>query len=308
MGVYRVYELPFSKVPYKHVYLRRGAVSVQRAGERSQENVVNDTKLEANISRARRNAIDIALSNKFEYFTTNEFRGDTYDRYDVLTCQKKIAKFFNNFKTRHAPDFIYLQVPEYHPKTGAVHMHGMIGGIPEGELYMPDTIPWRDKATGEIRQIKNDRGVIRWDRYQKSIGFFDCSRIRNQEQVAYYLSKYMSKDLIALPKGVRTFISSSGLNRPKLVIDTPSDGADFNASFENEWCKIKYDMCGDTLDLADGLGNINPFTGEIVEPDNMSDSEFFLAMRERFAADCGSVGEQYSDESEIPYENISLFE
>lgn len=308
MGVHRVYELPLSDVPYKHIYLRRGVFKQERVGENHKaENVVNEQKLENNISRARRCAIDIALSNEFEYFTTFEFRGDNHDRYDVVECQKKISKFFNNFKTRYASNFIYLQVPEYHPKTGAVHMHGMIGGMPDGELRRPDTIKWRDKVTGELLDIENNRGVLRWDRYQKSLGFFDCSEIRSHSNVAYYLSKYMSKDLIELPKGVKTFIASSGLKRPKLILDVPSDGAGFNASFENKWCKIKYDLCGDAFDLADSSGNLNPFDGTILR-DEKDDGSFFDELKEWADSVDGTLRESYNEECEVPYETISLFE
>lgn len=308
MGVYRVYELPLSDVPFKHVYLRRGLLKPDRVGDSEQkENVVNEKKLEANISRARRNAIDIALSNEFEYFTTCEFRGETHDRYDVSICQKKISKFFHNFKARYAPDFIYLMVPEYHPKTGAVHMHGMIGGIPEGEFRTPETIPWRNTITGEVQEIPNTRGVVRWDRYQKALGFFDCSKIRNHSHVAYYLSKYMSKDLISLPKGVKTFISSINLKRPKLVIDTPSDGLGFNASFENNWCKIKYDTCGDTYELAEKSGNIDPFNGGILRECDIEEASFFDDLKKWAEGIDGSLAERYNEESEVEYENLTFY-
>lgn len=270
MGRYRIAYYPNGEVPFKHTFLKRkddeSEYSKKRFDEayKKLEQKVNEKKLSNNIIRAKTNVTDICLCNDFEYFCTFEFRGtDTVDRYDLKQCYKLLRKFFNNYKTRYAPDFKYLIIPELHPKTGAIHFHGVCAGFSSGDLTIPETIQCRDKRTGELKQIPNKKHYMRWDRYTKALGYFDCSRIRSRNAVAFYITKYVTKELEKIPKGTKIFCCSQGLQRPEIIEDTIISDMPLQAGYEDEFCKIAYDKYDDTLKYFADVNELHPFTGEL---------------------------------------------
>lgn len=230
MSYYRIWEYPNSSVPYKHVYMRRDRVEEGRAKAEANTKAIlealqADDKLAESLSRSKRNITDLILCNPFEYFCTFTFNAEKIDRYNYDACQSKLRKFFNNFKSRYAPDFKYLIIPEFH-KDKAIHFHGVVSGIPESEFSV------------------NENGYMDWTRYSRSFGFFSCSKIRNYNACAFYVSKYVTKDLCAVGKGRSVYMCSLGLNRPELVYDEDNIPMLFKPDFENEYCAVVYDRVG----------------------------------------------------------------
>lgn len=260
MSYYRVWEYPNSAVPYKHVFIKRDRIEEGR--EKALKNTAAilealnaDEKLQESLSRSKRNITDLILCNPFEYFCTFTFNADKVDRYNYDTCQKKLRKFFNNFKSRYAPDFKYLIIPEFH-KDGAIHFHGVCSGFSDGELK------------------ENSFGYLDWERYRKSFGFFNCSKIRNYNACAFYVSKYVTKDLVSVGKGRAVYMCSVGLNRPKLIYDEDNIPVLFKPEFENEYCAVVYDRVGfnDDEGLSISLNCLEDF--EFPIDDNLSDCNF----------------------------------
>ena len=267
MSYYRIWEYPNSFVPYKHVYIKRDRV--EKGREKASKNTAailealkeidkkneEDLKLKESLSRTKRNIVDLILCNPFEYFCTFTFNPDKIARYDYSVCQKKIRNFFNNFKSRYAPDFKYLIIPEFH-EDGAIHFHGVCSGFPDGELK------------------RNTYGYLDWERYRKSFGFFNCSKIRNYNACAFYVSKYVTKDLIAVGKNGSAYMCSLGLNRPKLIYDEDNIPVLFKPEFENEYCAVVYDRVGfnDEEGLSISLNCLDDFEFPIDE--NISDCNF----------------------------------
>lgn len=255
MPFYRVWEYPNSCVPYKHVYIKRDRPfkpeRQEEIGDREDTAASNsasilkildeqekENKRSDSLSRSKRNITDLILCNQFDYFCTFTFDPEKINRFDYNDCQKKLRKFFDNFKQRYAPDFQYLIIPEHH-KDGAFHFHGVCSGFPESELVVPDYIYKR--VDGQYIPIKNYRLYLDWPRYHKAFGFFNCSKIRNYNACAFYVTKYVTKDLVDVGKGRAVYMCSQGLKRPELVYDVDDLPVVFNAEFENDYCIVGYE-------------------------------------------------------------------
>lgn len=279
MAFYRVYEYPNAKVPFKHVYIKRDRNDTpDREKTKKQiidEKIAEHKKLDNNISRAKRNITDLALCNDFEYFCAFTFNGTVVDRYSMKECSSKLRKFFNNFKSRYAPDFKYLIIPEYH-KDGAIHFHGLCAGFPVGELTVPDTILKRNKMTGEVEQVPNTRGYLFWARYDKSLGIFNCSQVKSRNACAFYVQKYVTKDLKKIEKGMPVYMCSKGLQRPELIFDADDIPMMVNPTFENDYVKVAFDMRTETDELMDKNGLLTPWgyaKSYTVMPDEIPEDE-----------------------------------
>lgn len=92
-----------------------------------------------------------------------------------------------------------------------------------------------------MKEIQNTKGYIRWDRYSRKFGHFDCSRIKHYEACAAYVSKYITKSLSGLAKSKHLYFCSKGLQRPELVFDEDHVPFPFqSAEYEDEYCKISW--------------------------------------------------------------------
>ena len=184
MSYYRIWEYPNSVVPYKHCYIKRDRkndsgedrasknvssilAELKKLDREEQTNKSDYEKFDVSLSRSKRCITDIILCNKFDYFCTFTFDESKIDRFNYDVCQKKLRKFFNNFKNRYAPDFKYLIIPEFH-KNGAIHFHGVCSGFPAGELITPETV--YSRVNGELVQVPNTKCYKDWTRYHKSFG------------------------------------------------------------------------------------------------------------------------------------------
>lgn len=244
MSFYRISYYPLRKDCFKHMYFprRRGRGPEDTADKNTAailEKLAEDQKRDENLSRAQRTIRDLILCNKFDYFCTFTFNSHKVDRYDFGVCKKKITDVFKNYKDRYSNDFRYVIVPEFH-KDGGVHFHGLVRGIREEDFTVPEYIWKRDKKTDELTKVPNTRKYVDWQYYSKKLGFFSCSRIKNYEKCARYVSKYVTKDLINLKLGQRVFMASTGLNRPELVFDADDVPKMFGvADFSNDFVEIK---------------------------------------------------------------------
>ena len=123
---------------YKLVNLR----SVRKAGyEDSSPSPVlpaarcaaNNKKLSNNLSRARSAVYALARCNPWSYFVTLTLDPSKVDRNDLKAAYRKLAKWINNYNSRHNCKVLYLLVPEPH-KDGAWHFHGLLSGLPLDHL------------------------------------------------------------------------------------------------------------------------------------------------------------------------------
>jgi len=244
---------------FKHVYFfgrRGGGRKSTPEGNAAAilDKIAQSSKADENLSRARRTIRDLILCNQFDYFCTFTFNHEKVDRYNFAACKKKITEVFKNYKTRYSPDFRYLIVPEFH-KDGGLHFHGLVRGLHPGSLTVPGQVYKRNRQNGKLELVPNTKGYADWSYYSKKLGFFSCSRIKDYEKCARYVSKYITKDLVNLALGQRVFMSSSNLNRPELVFDCDDVPRMFgHADFENEFVAVK--------ESPDSLGILPDYWGE----------------------------------------------
>lgn len=216
--VYR-YDLADAQRMYKGVELIRADADKVKTPGCYAVSKDEDERFASSLSRTKRRVMDLVLCNKFDYFCTFTFSSDKVDRYDYKAVQQRLCKYFNNFRSRYAPDFKYLVIPEYH-KDGAVHFHGFVSGFPVGELQ------------------QNVHGYLDWPRYQSSNGFFSCSPICDYQACAAYVTKYVTKELLSMPKGIRLILRSKGLKMPERVVDEDNVRLPIDPQYSNMFCNI----------------------------------------------------------------------
>ena len=244
MSFYRISYYSGRGHRFKHMYFPRGRGGVKSSTPEENaaailEKLGEDAKIDESLSRSRRTIRDLILCNSFDYFCTFTFNADKVDRYNFKLCKQKITKAFDNYKSRYSPDFRYLLVPEFH-KDGGVHFHGMVRGLRPKDLSVPKQIYKRNKKNGKLELVPNTKGYVDWTYYSKKLGFFSCSKIKDYEKCARYVSKYVTKELVNLALGQRIFMASTHLRRPELVFDCDDMPRMFrDADFENEFVSIK---------------------------------------------------------------------
>ena len=174
------------------------------------ENENNENKrnydLESSM-RSKKLIRQYGLSNKWNYFITVTINKEKIDRTEHQKIQKKLCKYFNHYKDRYDKNFYYLLVAEPHKrkeKNGlhAVHFHGL--------LYIENIEYWKLKF---IEQ--KDKAIIYESQKLKNIfGRNDMTIIYNSSEfIAYYISKYMTKNVINNLDLKARYWASKGLSK-----------------------------------------------------------------------------------------------
>lgn len=180
--------------------------------------LVNDRKLDNNITRAKSNVFNIVSYNKFKYFYTQTI-SSIYARTDL----KRLIKKFNEI-TRYLrklyPDlqFYYVVIPEYHDDKQNWHLHGFLS-----EGY-------------GVTSYINQNGFLSMSAFDK-IGFNSISEIRSYEACSKYITKYITKtSAIDISKGEKLFYCSQKLLRENCLEDYVfSQIAPIHFDFKNEY-------------------------------------------------------------------------
>ncbi len=201
---------------------------------------INDEKLDNNISRTRSKIWEYATCNKFDYFITLTLNKDKHDRYDLDAFIASLGQFIRDYRKRTGKKIQYLLIPEKH-QNGAYHMHGLLKGIDEKDkklFTLEDDIPFKIKE-----MIRAGRKIYRWVPYEKKFGWVTMEKVRNQEAVAKYITKYIKKcvgtTVTELHK--KSFYVSRGLKQAELIKKGTFPTAIRNAlvpDFENDYLQI----------------------------------------------------------------------
>ena len=197
----------------------------------------NTTKLSQSLSRSRKNVLELAKCNPWEWFVTLTIDGSKHDRYDLKQYQKKLSKWINNRNSSRGCATKYLLIPEPH-KDNAWHMHGLLQNIPLDELVpltLQDNIPQHVKEL-----IASGREIYNWPAYANAFGWVTLERIRDHDRCAAYLTKYITKELMesSIAMEHHTYYSSKGLQRAR-VIHQGEIRQNFEPDFENDYVRIK---------------------------------------------------------------------
>lgn len=163
-----------------------------------------------NLLRTKQTIIDYVKENSciipWDYFVTLTFDKEVVgDRENYDLCCDYLKKWINNQKHQN-PNMEYLFVVEKH-KEGGYHFHGAVRNVPKWKLVQAV-----NPHTGKDI-IKNGSRIYNLTNYD--LGFTTVSKIKNQDAVSVYISKYITKELIDLKHKKRYWCSKS-LKLPKV--------------------------------------------------------------------------------------------
>lgn len=189
-----------------------------------------DVKLDSNFSRARSMVLQYALCNPWDYFFTGTLDQLKFDRYDLDTYSARLMQFIRDQRKKYNSTIQVLLVPEHH-KDGAWHIHGMINGLP-----VTATAPFESPAPRHLIE----HGFLNWPDYMNKFGFCSLAPIRDPIATAFYLTKYISKDISqrSTDLGKHLYFHS----RPLRKAQKASDVYYYNSQLEN-YCTHEYDFC-----------------------------------------------------------------
>lgn len=206
--------------------------------EYSKKNTVNTEKLSNNIVRAKTRINELALCNHWTYFLTLTINPQKYNRYDLKAYYRDLSEFLHNFNRRRADDkkVKYILIPELH-KDGAWHMHGLIYGLQDTDLYI------------------NDNGYLGWKPYESKFGFISLDKVRDKDKVSSYITKYITKEMDknVTELGGHLYYTSKGLKSAEELYRGKAELlCDWDYEHPDGYCRIKtFDL--DTDNYTDYL-------------------------------------------------------
>lgn len=219
-----------------------------------------DRKLDAAVSRARKNVLELGLCNPWDWFGTFTLDKEKYNRYDLEKFHKDFTQWIRDQRKKTGAPIRYLLVPELH-QDGAWHMHGLMFGVPSlvsfGDLRASG---W--KIPGKLV----DGHFFCWMDFHEKFGFCSLGAVRNPIGASYYTAKYVTKSLddSGVDVGKHLYYCSRGLDRSVLHSQCFEPSAELAAL-----CTQKYEFCStgfvnvddpdkwlDALEFVDGLRTV----------------------------------------------------
>ena len=206
------------------------------------EDEAEKKRLAESLSRTRKRIFEIAACNPWEWFFTGTLDGEKWDREDLDGVFQTLSQWFRDYRKRNGcKELKYLIVPERH-KKGGWHFHGLFHGLPVTELHKFSTaekIPLRLKRT-----IEAGTDIYNWLPYSAKYGYTTLTAVRDKHATACYVTKYITKDMIAenaaLGTGRHLYYASQGLRKPAVVAE--GYAASYNGTnydYENEYVQIR---------------------------------------------------------------------
>lgn len=203
---------------YKVIHFKQPRSLVPNPKRQKPKTQDENKKPDSSVSRARRNVLELALCNDWSYFCTFTLDKEKYDRFNLDAWKNDFTQWIRDLRKKYKKigldcDFKFLFVPERHD-DGAWHMHGLFGDI------RPLLIPFyfeRQKGMKVPDKLVNG-GYFDWPEYREKFGFCSFGIIKNKVATAFYVTKYISKNLQSTCEalGVHSYIPSRGLNRAQL--------------------------------------------------------------------------------------------
>lgn len=176
--------------------------------------------LAISVKRTVNKIYEITHANKWAWFVTLTLDGKKVNRYDYSECVKAVSEWLYNFK-RTASDLVYIVVPERH-KDGAFHFHALFSNSPFLRMSFSGHFT---KAGEPIYNVENYK-----------LGWTTATEVENNEAVAKYITKYITKDLCSSTKGKKRYWASRNALRPveqKLCMN-PADKGILREELEND--------------------------------------------------------------------------
>lgn len=199
----------------------------------------NEVKLDSNFSRARNMVLQYALCNPWEYFFTGTLDPDKWQRDDLDTFMRDFQQKIRDWRKEYGFKLDVLLVPEHH-KDGMWHVHGLINNLPE---YFTSGFYWLPLPSLGMTPypLKICNGIYRtWPDFQDRYGYCSLAPVRDPVATAFYIMKYISKDLSRRggDLGKHLYFHS----RPLKKAEKASDIYLYHPQLE-EVCVNDYDFC-----------------------------------------------------------------
>lgn len=227
---------------------------------------VHTDKLAASVSRTRKIVLEYALCNHWEYFCTFTISKDKYDRHDLVTWRDSFLQWIRDQRKKGIP-IVHLLVPEQH-KDGSWHMHGFFTGVSSVLVSFKDERKQGLKVPNKL--VKG--GFYDWPAYREKFGFCSFGVIRDRVACAFYVQKYITKDMIlsAVGVGLHSYYYTRGLNRATVQVEVYQHSAYLDSFLENDYqfCRTGMTKTKDGCDWSFGL-EYAPDLEPLFKPDHM---------------------------------------
>lgn len=207
-------------VPFEDKKVRMDTID-ENGFERAIDN--SALNIQRSVKRTRDCVFDYANATVWEWFVTFTFdpnytdnQGNKIDRSDFGVVSSKMTSWLRNMRQRYCPNMKYVLVPEKH-KDGTWHFHGLFANC-DG-LNFVQAINTQKEYRGKPNKyygqplVRNGQEVYDITRF--SLGFTDCTKVRDTKKVANYILKYITKDLCVEVRNRKRYWCSQNLDKPK---------------------------------------------------------------------------------------------
>lgn len=173
---------------------------------------------EVSTKRTKKKVYDYAKSNDWDWFVTFTFSPDKVNRMDYDSCVKAL-KTFLDYLRRSSPTVSYLVVPEEHEK-GGYHFHGLFSGILDKEVVWSGkyVIKRFKTASGRARFVRTSDKIYQIGKYK--LGWMTATCVKDKERVTSYITKYITKEMLAGLYGRKRYWCSRNLLKPEEEVYT----------------------------------------------------------------------------------------
>jgi hypothetical protein len=154
------------------------------------------------LNRTKNKIYDICKSEHWEYFVTLTFNKQKVDRYNYKEITELLTKWLDNQKHKY-PGIKYIIVPELH-KDGGYHFHGLMNEIQVKQAT--------NYYTGKSLKDKKQRQIYNLTDY--NIGWSTATQISDTKKASAYITKYITKELLARTKGKKRYWRTKNIQEP----------------------------------------------------------------------------------------------
>lgn len=217
---------------YYKITVCKSIISGKKDSLKNVEKKKHDKKLENNISRAKRNVMEKAICNDWDFFLTLTLDPEKYQRDDLKRYIKDLGQFIRDYRKSHQTDVKYLLIPELHKDGKNWHMHGLIKGLDVATDIEPHP----------IKKLRN-KGYVNWVSYANKFGYCSLGSIQDDIKVSMYITKYITKDLShsVTERNAKLYYCSRGLNKAELVSEGQLyEYIKFQMAYEGRFTKSQF--------------------------------------------------------------------
>jgi len=149
------------------------------------------------ISRAKQSFFRLVQSNLPRTENLAFITLTTHTNIDAVVAYRYLADFWARMRKNIANELTYISVPEWQKKSGNIHFHCLVWGLPSEAI----------RSEGATRNVQRQ-----WNR-----GYVDVRpAVNTSPAIAGYMAKYMGKAMEdERLRNIRAYSSSRNIHRPR---------------------------------------------------------------------------------------------